>query len=154
MCWLVYCGGVLDLWDWMEKYFGEFFFVSVVFGVDLVIIFGVVIFVLDILFEYVFVGLLCGSCIEVVKLISNDLEVFVSVEIVFEGYIDFNEFVDEGFYGDYMGYYNEVECYYVFIVIYVIMCNKLIYYSIYIGCLFDEFVVFGVVFNEVFVFIL
>lgn len=52
---------------------GEFYLVFVVFGVDFVIILGVVIFVLDIFFEYVFVGLLCGDKIEVVKFISNDL---------------------------------------------------------------------------------
>lgn len=154
MCWLFYCGGVLDFQEWLVVYLGECFLVFVVLGVDLVMIFGVVIFVFDILLEYVFVGLLCGMKIEVVKCFFNDLEVFVSVEIIFEGYIELGEMVLEGLYGDYMGYYNEVDNFLVFIVMYIMQCEDVIYYFIYIGCLFDEFVVLGVVFNEVFVFIL
>lgn len=73
MCWLLYCGGVLDFCEWCKEYLGEFYFVLVVLGVDFVIILGVVMLVFDILSEYVFVGLLCGSKIEVVKLILNDL---------------------------------------------------------------------------------
>lgn len=45
----------------------------VVFGVDFVMILGVVMLVLDIFLEYVFVGLFWGDKIEVVKFISNDL---------------------------------------------------------------------------------
>lgn len=88
MCWLLYCGGVLDYQEWCVVYLGECFLVFVVLGVDFVMIFGVVIFVLDMFLEYVFVGLLCGIKIEVVKCIFNDFEVFVSVEIVLEGYIE------------------------------------------------------------------
>lgn len=154
MCWFSYCGGVLDYCEWCQKYLGQFYLVVVVLGVDLVIIFGVVMLVLDIFFEYVFVGLLCGYCIELVKCCGSDLQVLVSVEIVFEGVIYFGEMVDEGFYGDYIGYYNEVDCFLVFIVECVICWQKLIYYSIYIGCLLDELVIFGVVLNEVFVLIL
>lgn len=69
-------------------YLGERFSVFVVLGVDFVTIFGVVIFVSDMFLEYVFVGLLRGIKIEVVKCIFNDFEVFVSVEIVLEGYIE------------------------------------------------------------------
>lgn len=69
-------------------YSGERFSVFVVLGVDSVTIFGAVISVLDMFLEYVFAGLLCGIKIEVVKCIFNDFEVFVSVEIVLEGYIE------------------------------------------------------------------
>ncbi|MCZ8487709.1 UbiD family decarboxylase [Vibrio lentus] len=55
-------------------------------------------------------GLLRGSKTEVVKSISKFTEVPASAEIVMEGYIDPNEFADEGPYGDYhTGYYNEKE---------------------------------------------
>lgn len=79
---------------------------------------------------------------------------FVIVEFVFEGYIMLGEIVFEGLYGDYIGYYNEVDEFLVMMVIYIMYCENLIYYSIYIGCLLDELVVFGVVLNEVFVLIL
>lgn len=133
MCWLFYCGGVLDFQEWCVVCLGECFLVFVVFGVDLVIIFGVVMLVFDFLLEYVFVGLLCGIKIEVVKCVFNDFEVLVSVEIVLEGYIEVGEMVLEGLYGDYIGYYNEVDQFLVFMVIYIIQCEDVIYYFIYIG---------------------
>ncbi|SUX76556.1 3-octaprenyl-4-hydroxybenzoate carboxy-lyase [Citrobacter freundii] len=42
----------------------------------------------DTLSEYAFAGLLRGTKTEVVKCISNDLEVPASAEIVLEGYIE------------------------------------------------------------------
>ncbi|WP_200856249.1 UbiD family decarboxylase domain-containing protein, partial [Klebsiella pneumoniae] len=90
--------------------------VSVAFGADPATILGAVTPVPDTLSEYAFAGLLRGSRTEVVKSISNDLEVPASAEIVLEGYIDPNEFADEGPYGDHTGYYNEVERHHVFTV--------------------------------------
>ncbi|WP_337222975.1 UbiD family decarboxylase domain-containing protein, partial [Vibrio alginolyticus] len=88
-------GGALDLRDWMETNPGKPFPVSVAFGADPATILGAVTPVPDTLSEYAFAGLLRGSKTEVVKSISNNLEVPASAEIVMEGYIDPNEFADE-----------------------------------------------------------
>ncbi|ENM5894810.1 4-hydroxy-3-polyprenylbenzoate decarboxylase [Vibrio mimicus] len=151
MRWLVHRGGALDLRDWMDTHPGEPFPVSVAFGADPATILGAVTPVPDTLSEYAFAGLLRGSRTEVVKSISNDLEVPASAEIVLEGYIDPNEFADEGPYGDHTGYYNEVERHHVFTVTHVTMRNKPIYHSTYTGRPPDEPAVLGVALNEVFV---
>lgn len=151
MRWLAHRGGALDLRDWMEKHPGEPFPVSMAFGADPATILGAVTPVPDTLSEYAFAGLLRGSRTEVVKSISNDLEVPASAEIVLEGYIDPNEFADEGPYGDHTGYYNEVERHHVFTVTHVTMRNKPIYHSTYTGRPPDEPAVLGVALNEVFV---
>ncbi|ENM5763157.1 4-hydroxy-3-polyprenylbenzoate decarboxylase [Vibrio mimicus] len=151
MRWLAHRGGALDLRDWMEKHPREPFPVSVAFGADPATILGAVTPVPDTLSEYAFAGLLRGSRTEVVNSISNDLEVPASAEIVLEGYIDPNEFADEGPYGDHTGYYNEVERHHVFTVTHVTMRNKPIYHSTYTGRPPDEPAVLGVALNEVFV---
>ncbi|EKO3687885.1 4-hydroxy-3-polyprenylbenzoate decarboxylase [Vibrio metschnikovii] len=151
MRWLAHRGGALDLRDWMETHPGEPFPISVAFGADPATILGAVTPVPDTLSEYAFAGLLRGSKTEVVKSVSNDLEVPASAEIVLEGYIDPNEFADEGPYGDHTGYYNEVERHHVFTVTHVTMRQQPIYHSTYTGRPPDEPAVLGVALNEVFV---
>ncbi|MDB1122642.1 4-hydroxy-3-polyprenylbenzoate decarboxylase [Vibrio sp. kj40-1] len=151
MRWLAHRGGALDLQDWIERNPGKPFPVSVAFGADPATILGAVTPVPDSLSEYAFAGLLRGSKTEVVKSISNDLDVPASAEIVLEGYIDPNEFADEGPYGDHTGYYNEVEQHRVFTITHVTMRNKPIYHSTYTGRPPDEPAVLGVALNEVFV---
>ncbi|TKF58026.1 4-hydroxy-3-polyprenylbenzoate decarboxylase [Vibrio sp. F13] len=151
MRWLAHRGGALDLRDWMETNPGKPFPVSVAFGADPATILGAVTPVPDSLSEYAFAGLLRGSKTEVVKSISNDLEVPASAEIVMEGYIDLNEFADEGPYGDHTGYYNEKEKHHVFTITHVTMRENPIYHSTYTGRPPDEPAVLGVALNEVFV---
>ncbi|MGL5430945.1 MAG: 4-hydroxy-3-polyprenylbenzoate decarboxylase [Vibrio sp.] len=151
MRWLAHRGGALDLRDWMEKHPGERFPVSVAFGADPATILGAVTPVPDSLSEYAFAGLLRGSRTEVVKSISNDLDVPASAEIVLEGYIDPNEFAAEGPYGDHTGYYNEAERHHVFTVTHITMRQQPIYHSTYTGRPPDEPAVLGVALNEVFV---
>ncbi|MGV2990606.1 4-hydroxy-3-polyprenylbenzoate decarboxylase [Vibrio sp. E150_011] len=151
MRWLAHRGGALDLRDWMETHPGKPFPVSVAFGADPATILGAVTPVPDTLSEYAFAGLLRGEKTEVVKSISNDLEVPASAEIVLEGYIDPAEFADEGPYGDHTGYYNEVEKHHVFTITHVTMRNDPIYHSTYTGRPPDEPAVLGVALNEVFV---
>ncbi|STW47904.1 3-polyprenyl-4-hydroxybenzoate carboxy-lyase [Klebsiella pneumoniae] len=79
-------------------------------------ILGAVTPVPDTLSEYAFAGLLRGTKTEVVKCVSNDLEVPASAEIVLEGYIEAGEMAPEGPYGDHTGYYNEVDQFPVFTV--------------------------------------
>ncbi|WP_261894743.1 4-hydroxy-3-polyprenylbenzoate decarboxylase [Vibrio cyclitrophicus] len=151
MRWLAHRGGALDLRDWMETNPGKPFPISVAFGADPATILGAVTPVPDTLSEYAFAGLLRGSKTEVVKSISNNLEVPASAEIVMEGYIDPNEFADEGPYGDHTGYYNEKEKHHVFTITHVTMRENPIYHSTYTGRPPDEPAVLGVALNEVFV---
>ncbi|CAM4455060.1 4-hydroxy-3-polyprenylbenzoate decarboxylase [Vibrio agarivorans] len=151
MRWLAHRGGALDLRDWMEENPGKPFPVSVAFGADPATILGAVTPVPDALSEYAFAGLLRGKKTEVVRSISNDLDVPASAEIVLEGYIDPNEFADEGPYGDHTGYYNEKEQHHVFTITHVTMRNNPIYHSTYTGRPPDEPAVLGVALNEVFV---
>ncbi|MGR5140630.1 4-hydroxy-3-polyprenylbenzoate decarboxylase [Photobacterium sp. DNB23_23_1] len=151
MRWLAHRGGALDLRDWMDTHPGERFPVTVAFGADPATILGAVTPIPDTLSEYAFAGLLRGRKSEVVKSLSNELEVPASAEIVLEGYIDPNEFADEGPYGDHTGYYNEVERHHVFTITHVTMRKDPIYHSTYTGRPPDEPAVLGVALNEVFV---
>ncbi|PSU32880.1 4-hydroxy-3-polyprenylbenzoate decarboxylase [Photobacterium lutimaris] len=151
MRWLAHRGGALDLRDWMEAHPGERFPVTVAFGADPATILGAVTPIPDTLSEYAFAGLLRGRKSEVVKSLSNELEVPASAEIVLEGYIDPDEFADEGPYGDHTGYYNEVERHHVFTITHVTMRKDPIYHSTYTGRPPDEPAVLGVALNEVFV---
>ncbi|KJY84354.1 3-octaprenyl-4-hydroxybenzoate carboxy-lyase [Vibrio galatheae] len=151
MRWLAHRGGALDLRDWMETHPGKPFPVSVAFGADPATILGAVTPVPDTLSEYAFAGLLRGKKTEVVKSVSNDLDVPASAEIVMEGYIDPTEFADEGPYGDHTGYYNEKEKHHVFTITHITMRKEPIYHSTYTGRPPDEPAVLGVALNEVFV---
>lgn len=151
MRWLAHRGGALDLRDWMEKYPGKPFPVSVAFGADPATVLGAVTPVPDTLSEYAFAGLLRGSKTEVIKSLTNDLDIPASAELVLEGYIDPQEFADEGPYGDHTGYYNEPEKHHVFTITHITMREDAIYHSTYTGRPPDEPAVLGVALNEVFV---
>ncbi|MCG3866189.1 MULTISPECIES: 4-hydroxy-3-polyprenylbenzoate decarboxylase [unclassified Photobacterium] len=151
MRWLAHRGGALDLRDWMETHPGEKFPITVAFGADPATILGAVTPIPDTLSEYAFAGLLRGRRTEVVKSLTNDLDVPASAEIVMEGYIDPEEFADEGPYGDHTGYYNEKERHHVFTITHITMRNDPIYHSTYTGRPPDEPAVLGVALNEVFV---
>ena len=88
---------------------------------------------------------------EVVKCLSNELEVPASAEIVLEGYIEPGDMAPEGPYGDHTGYYNEVDSFPVFTVTHVTQRRNPIYHSTYTGRPPDEPAVLGVALNEVLV---
>ncbi len=75
MRWLSHRGGALDFQEWCAARPGERFPVSVALGADPATILGAVTPVPDTLSEYAFAGLLRGTKTEVVKCVSNDLEV-------------------------------------------------------------------------------
>ncbi len=75
MRWLSHRGGALDFQEWCAAHPGERFPVSVALGADPATILGAVTPVPDTLSEYAFAGLLRGTKTEVVKCVSNDLEV-------------------------------------------------------------------------------
>ncbi|CAM3857953.1 3-octaprenyl-4-hydroxybenzoate carboxy-lyase [Vibrio aerogenes CECT 7868] len=151
MRWFSHRGGATDFFDWREAHPGEPFPVSVAFGADPATLLGAVTPVPDTLSEYAFAGLLRGSKSEVVKSVSNDLEIPASAEIVLEGYIDPEEYADEGPYGDHTGYFNEVERHHVFTVTHMTMRRDPLYHSTYTGRPPDEPAVLGEALNEVFV---
>ncbi|MWP61433.1 4-hydroxy-3-polyprenylbenzoate decarboxylase [Gilliamella sp. Pas-s25] len=151
MRWLSHRGGALDFAEWQQANPNQKFPVSVVIGADPATILGAVTPVPDTLPEYAFSGLLRGSRTEVVKSLSNDLEVPASAEIVLEGYIDPNELASEGPYGDHTGYYNEVEQFAVFTVTHLTRRKDAIYHSTYTGRPPDEPAVMGLALNEVFI---
>ncbi len=151
MRWLSHRGGALDFREWCQEHPGEPYPVSVALGADPATILGAVTPVPDTLSEYAFAGLLRGDKTEVVKSISNDLQVPASAEIVLEGYIDQNETAPEGPYGDHTGYYNEVDTFPVFTVTHITHRKQPIYHSTYTGRPPDEPAILGVALNEVFV---
>lgn len=151
MRWLSHRGGALDFLEWCEKHPGEPYPVSVALGADPATILGAVTPVPDTLSEYAFAGLLRGSKTEVVKSISNDLQVPASAEFVLEGYIMPGEMAPEGPYGDHTGYYNEVDDFPVMTVTHITHRKDPIYHSTYTGRPPDEPAILGVALNEVFV---
>ena len=151
MRWLAHRGGALDYRDWKKAHPGEKFPVSVALGADPATILAAVTPVPDSLSEYAFAGLLRGSKTELVKCLSNDLQVPASSEIVLEGYLEENNNAKEGPYGDHTGYYNEVEEFPVFTVECITMRKDPIYHSTYTGRPPDEPAILGVALNEVFV---
>ncbi|MGI1679348.1 MAG: 4-hydroxy-3-polyprenylbenzoate decarboxylase [Cellvibrionaceae bacterium] len=151
MRWLSHRGGALDFREWQQKYGDKPFPVSVALGADPATILGAVTPVPDTLSEYAFAGLLRGDKTEVVKSLSNDLQVPASAEFVLEGYIAPNDMADEGPFGDHTGYYNEVDSFPVFTVEKITHRKDPIYHSTYTGRPPDEPAVLGVALNEVFV---
>ncbi|MFU2048570.1 4-hydroxy-3-polyprenylbenzoate decarboxylase [Avibacterium gallinarum] len=151
MRWLSHRGGALDFQEWKEQNPDKPFPVSVALGADPATILAAVTPVPDSLSEYAFAGLLRGNKTEVVKSVSNDLDVPASAEIVLEGYIDPNETALEGPYGDHTGYYNEQEYFPVFTVTHITMRQNPIYHSTYTGRPPDEPAILGEALNEVFI---
>jgi len=64
--------------------------------------------------EYLLAGYLRGSPVPFVDCVSQPLEVPAQAEIVIEGYVDPNEHLPEGPFGDHTGYYTPVEPFPVF----------------------------------------
>lgn len=151
MRWLSHRGGALDYQQWQEAHPGEPYPVAVALGCDPATTIGAVTPVPDSLSEYAFAGLLRGSRTEVVKCISNDLQVPASAEIVLEGYLMPTEVATEGPYGDHTGYYNETDEFPVFTITHMTHRSQCFYHSTYTGRPPDEPAILGKALNEVFV---
>jgi 4-hydroxy-3-polyprenylbenzoate decarboxylase len=172
MRWLAHRGGALDFRDHRLVHPRAPFPVAVALGADPATILGAVTPVPDTLGEYQFAGLLRGARTEVVKCLSNDLQVPATAEIVLEGFIQPGETPSaarsgaeassppppadyemalEGPFGDHTGYYNEKDWFPVFTLERITMRRNPIYHSTYTGKPPDEPAVLGVALNEVFV---
>lgn len=151
MRWLSHRGGALDFRDWQQIHPQEKFPISVALGADPATTLATVTPVPDTLSEYAFAGLLRGSKTEVVKSLTNDLQVPATAEFILEGYLEPNEVAPEGPFGDHTGYYNEVDNFPVFTVTCITHRQNPIYHSTYTGRPPDEPAMLGVALNEVFV---
>ncbi len=151
MRWLSHRGGALDFRDWQQTHPGVAFPVSIAIGADPATILATVTPIPDTLSEYAFAGLLRDSKTDVVKSLTNELQVPASAEFVLEGVIEPGELAEEGPFGDHTGYYNEVEKFPVFTVKRISHRKDPIYHSTYTGRPPDEPAMLGVALNEVFV---
>ncbi len=124
---------------------------AAVIGADPAMILAAVTPIPDTMSEYQFAGLLRNKKTELVKCKTIDLEVPASAEIVLEGMVSFDDYRDEGPYGDHTGYYNSVEKFPVFTVSAITMRKNAIYHSTYTGRPPDECSVLGEALNELFV---
>ncbi|MEH6551890.1 MAG: 4-hydroxy-3-polyprenylbenzoate decarboxylase [Pseudomonadales bacterium] len=151
MRWLSHRGGALDFAEFQQQNPGQRFPISVVLGADPATILAAVTPIPDNLSEYAFAGLLRGEKTELIKSITNDLEVPARAEFILEGYIEAGEMAPEGPFGDHTGYYNEVDNFPVFTVEAITHREEAIYHSTYTGRPPDEPSVLGLALNEVFI---
>ena len=70
----------------------------------------------DAISEFQFAGLLRGAKTRTARCLTHDLVVPATSEIVLEGYVEPDEMLDEGPFGDHTGYYNSVEKFPVFTI--------------------------------------
>ena len=146
MRWLKHRGGAAH-----HRQFKEPMPCAAVIGTDPSMILAAVCPIPDTMSEYQFAGLLRGAKTELVKCVSVDLEVPANAEIVLEGHVSFDDYRDEGPYGDHTGYYNSVEQFPVFTVSAITMKKNPIYHSTYTGRPPDEPSVLGEALNELFI---
>ena len=83
--------------------------------------------------ELMFAGFLRGEAVELVAGVTVELEVPASAEIVLEGYVERDELVEEGPFGDHTGFYTPPEPFPVFHVTAMTMRRDAIYPSIVVG---------------------
>ncbi|MBN8828687.1 MAG: UbiD family decarboxylase [Sphingobacteriia bacterium] len=125
--------------------------VAAVIGADPALTLAATMPIPDNVSEYDFSGLLRGKKLPLVKAKTVPLLVPANAEIIIEGYVSIDEYMDEGPFGDHTGYYNSVEKFPVFQVTAITMRKDPIYLSTYTGHPPDEPSVLGEALNEVFI---
>ena len=150
MRWLKMRGGAQQHQRWQSTS-REPFPAAIVIGASPAVTMAAVMPIPDNMSEYNFAGLLRGKSIELVNCVSIDLQVPAHSELVIEGYINFDEYLPEGPFGDHTGYYNDVEEFPVFNVKTITMKKQPIYLSTYTGKPPDEPSILGEALNEIFI---
>src|SRR5579863_5440048 len=150
MRWLKHRGGAQHHARWAKQYRAPLPAAAVI-GADPATILAAVTPVPDTLSEYQFAGLLRGASVELVPAKTQPLMVPAQAEIVIEGEVRLDDYLDEGPYGDHTGYYNAVEPFPVFQVTAITMRRDPIYLTTHTGRPPDEPSVLGAALNEVFV---
>jgi 4-hydroxy-3-polyprenylbenzoate decarboxylase len=150
MRWLKHRGGAAhhDRWGKVKK---EPLPAAVIIGADPATVLSAVLPLPDNVSEYKFSGVLSGNRLKLVECKTIPLHVPANAEIVLEGYVSFDEYAEEGPYGDHTGYYNEVEKFPVFNITCITTREDPIYHTTYTGKPPDEPSVLGEALNELFV---
>ena len=133
MRWLQHRGGALDFREFKATNPGERFPVAVAIGADPATTLAAVAPVPDGISEFQFAGLLRGAKTKIANCLSHDLVVPATAEIVLEGFIEPDEVLDEGPFGDHTGYYNSVEKFPVFTVERITHRSDPVYQATYMG---------------------
>jgi 4-hydroxy-3-polyprenylbenzoate decarboxylase len=90
---------------------GERMPVAVAFGGEPALLYAATAPLPPFLSEVLFTGFLCGEGVDLVKCVTNDLEVPANSELVIEGWVDPGELRREGPFGDHTGYYSLADDY-------------------------------------------
>ncbi len=83
--------------------------------------------------EMMFAGFLRGERVEMVKAVTQDIEVPANAEVVLEGYVDATDLGPEGPFGDHTGFYTPVDEYPRFHVTGLTMRRDAIYSTTIVG---------------------
>jgi 4-hydroxy-3-polyprenylbenzoate decarboxylase len=116
MRWLHHRGGAIDFAEFKAARPGKRFPVAVAIGADPATTLAAVAPLPDSLSEFQFAGLLRGAKTKIATCLSHNLIVPATAEIILEGFVEPDEMLDEGPFGDHTGYYNSVEKFPVFTV--------------------------------------
>ena len=133
MRWLHHRGGAIDFAEFKASYPGERFPVAVAIGADPATTLAAVTPLPDSLSEFEFAGLLRGAKTRIARCLSHDLIVPATSEIILEGFIEPDQMLDEGPFGDHTGYYNSVEKFPVFTVERITHRTEPVYQATYMG---------------------
>lgn len=115
--------------------------VVMVIGVYLFVMFVVVVCVLFGVDECVIVGGLFGVLLQFVCILCYGIGVFVVVEFVFEGMIDFDVYVEEGLFGEFIGYLLDCLINNVLCVDMMMWCDDVWFVDV-VGGLYVEYLIF------------
>jgi 4-hydroxy-3-polyprenylbenzoate decarboxylase len=107
--------------------------VAVVVGTDPAVTYSATAPLPPALEEMMFAGFLRGKQVEMVKAVTQDIEVPAHAEIVIEGYVDATDLGDEGPFGDHTGFYTPVDQYPRFHVTGLTMRRDAIYSTTIVG---------------------
>ena len=150
--WLHHRGGAIDFQEFRTAHPGQRFPVAVAIGADPATTLAAVTPVPDSLSELQFAGLLRGSKTRVARCLTHDLFVPAESEIVLEGFVEPDEVLDEGPFGDHSGYYDAAEPFPVFTVERLTHRARPVYHTTYTGKPpEDEPAVLSAALNELFV---
>jgi len=133
MRWLPHRGGAIDFAEFKAANPGQRFPVAVAIGADPATTLAAVTPVPDTISEFQFAGLLRGAKTRIAHCLTHDLVVPATAEIILEGFIEPDELVDEGPFGDHTGYYNSVEKFPVFTVERITHRAEPVYQATYMG---------------------
>ena len=133
MRWLHQRGGAIDFSEFKAARPGERFPVAVAIGADPATTLAAVTPIPDTLSEFQFAGLLRGAKTKIARCLTHDLVVPATAEIILEGFIEPDEMLDEGPFGDHTGYYNSVEKFPVFTVDRITHRTEPVYQATYMG---------------------